>query len=99
MNMKIRNMGLSLVCFLASLCAGQSTKAAYPSMASLEQYLIADSKAEISLARSAAPESVSRDAEILTFTRRGFETAVKGSNGFVCLVARSWSADFDDPDF
>jgi len=68
-------------------------------MAPLEQYLMADGKAEISLARSAAPESVSRDAEILTFTRRGFETAVKGSNGFVCLVARSWSAGFDDPDF
>ena len=93
MNMKIRSMGLSLACFLASQCAAQS------SMAPVEQYLMADAKEEISLARSAAPESVGRDAEILTFTRRGFETAVKGSNGFVCLVARSWSAEYDDPDF
>jgi hypothetical protein len=92
-------IGLFLASFLVSQGAAQSTKAPYPRMAPLEQYLMADAKAEISLARSAAPESVARDAEILTFTRRGFETAAKGSNGFVCLVARSWSAGFDDPDF
>src|SRR5258706_6329181 len=99
MNMKTRSMGLSLACFLASQCAAQSTETPYPSMAPLEQSLMADAKEEISMARSAAPESVGRDAEVLTFTRRGFETAVKGSNGFVCMVARSWSAEFDDPDF
>jgi hypothetical protein len=99
MNMKTQSMGLSLACFLASQCAAQSTKTPYPSMAPLEQYLMTDAKEEISLARSAAPESVGRDAEVLTFTRHGFETAVKGSNGFVCLVARSWSAEYDDPDF
>jgi hypothetical protein len=65
-------------------------------MASLEQYLMADRNAEISLARSAAPESISGNAEILILTRRGYETIVKGTNGFVCMVARSWSADIDD---
>ena len=55
--------------------------------------------AEISLARSAAPKSLSGDAEILILTPSGYQTAVKGTNGFVCMVARSWSADFDDPDF
>jgi hypothetical protein len=68
-------------------------------MAPLEQYLIADRTAEISLARSAAPASVSHDAEVLVFTRRGYEAAVKGTNGFVCMVARSWSAGFEDPEF
>jgi hypothetical protein len=68
-------------------------------MAPLEQYLMADRNAEIALARSAAPESISHDAEVMVLGRRGYETAVKGKNGFVCLVERSWSAPIDDPDF
>jgi hypothetical protein len=31
--------------------------------------------------------------------RHGYETAVKGTNGFVCVVQRSWTAPVDDPDF
>ena len=54
---------------------------------------------EIAIARSAAPEAIARNAEILIFTKNGFEVAEKGTNGFVCLVARSWSADYGDPDF
>jgi hypothetical protein len=42
---------------------------------------------------------VSADAEVLVLTPSGFQTAVKGKSGFVCLVARSWSAGFDSPDF
>ena len=55
--------------------------------------------AEISLARSAAPKSISDDAEILILTKNGYQTAVRGTNGFVCMVARSWSADYESPDF
>ncbi len=77
----------------------QDAKAPYPSMAPLEQYLISDRNAEIALARSAAPESISRDAEVLVLERRGYETGVKGKNGFVCMVQRSWTAGIDDPDF
>ena len=66
-----------------------------PNMAPIEQYLMADQGAEIALARSAAPESVSRDAEVLVLGRHGFETAVKGKNGFVCIVERSWTAAAD----
>jgi hypothetical protein len=68
-------------------------------MAPLEQYLMADRNAEIALARSAAPESISHDAEVLVLGRHGYETAVKGKNGFVCMVQRSWTAGVDDPDF
>jgi len=68
-------------------------------MAPLEQYLIADRNAEITLARSAAPESISRDAEVLVLGRHDYETAVKGKNGFVCMVERSWSSGIDDPGF
>ena len=67
-------------------------------MAPLAQYLMPQD-AEISLARSAAPKSVGDASETLVLTRSGFQTAVTGTNGFVCMVARSWSADWDDPDF
>ena len=70
----------------------------YPKMAPVDQYLMADRAAEIALARSAAPESISRDAEVLVLGRHGFETAVKGKNGFVCIVERSWTSA-PDPDF
>jgi hypothetical protein len=83
----------------AGLAQAQDVKAPYPSMAPLEQYLIADRNDEIALARSAAPESISRDAEVLVLGQHGYETAIKGKNGFVCMVERSWTAGIDDPEF
>jgi len=71
----------------------------YPVMAPVEQYRSLDVREEIALARSAAPASISAGAEILVLGKRGYETAVSGSNGFVCVVERSWTADFDDPEF
>jgi hypothetical protein len=47
---------------------------------------------EIALARSAAPTRISANATIKVLTREGFEVAVKGDNGFTCMVMRSWSA-------
>jgi hypothetical protein len=71
----------------------------YPVMAPLEEYLIADRDAEIALARSAAPQTISNDATVMVLTRQGYQTAVTGKNGFVCLVDRSWTSDFDDPGY
>jgi hypothetical protein len=71
----------------------------YTAMAPAEQYRIAKAEDEIALARSAAPPSVASDAEVLVLGQRGYETAVKGKNGFVCFVERSWAAGFDDPEF
>src|SRR5437016_633207 len=76
----------------------EDAKAPYPTMAPLEQYLIPDRNAEMALARSAAPESISRDADVLVLGRHGYETAVKGKNGFVCMVGRGWAAAAD-PDY
>ena len=76
----------------------QNAKEPYPSMAPLDQYLM-ERKAEIALARSAAPDSITQDAEVMVLGRNGYETAVKGKNGFVCLVWRSWTAGTDDPEF
>jgi hypothetical protein len=79
------------------LAASQDAKQPYPNMAPIEHYLM-DRDAEIALARSAAPDSISRDAEVLVLGRHGFETAVNGKNGFVCVVERSWTSA-PDPDF
>jgi hypothetical protein len=73
--------------------------APYPVMAPVEQYTIASRDAEIALARTAAPPSISAAADVLVLGRRGYESAVKGTNGFVCFVERSWTAGFDDPQF
>jgi hypothetical protein len=51
------------------------------------------------MARSAAPEAIARDADVLVLGRQGYETAVKGKNGFVCIVERSWMSAFDFPEF
>ena len=69
-------------------------------MAPIGQYPGAAKQAdEIALARSAAPASIADDAEVLTLGSHGYESAAKGKNGFVCMVWRSWTAGFDDPQF
>lgn len=70
----------------------------YPGMAPLEQYLM-DRDAEVALARSGAPASISGGATVLVLGPRGYETAVEGKNGFVCGVERSWMSPFGDRQF
>ena len=77
----------------------QAGKASYPAMAPLDQYLIPDRNAEIALARSAAPPSISDGAEVMVLEPKGYTTAVQGTNGFVCIVERSWGGPTDDPGF
>ncbi len=90
----------TMVIALSAACKAQAQdiKSPYPSMAPPEQYMM-ERNAEIALARSAAPESISQDAEVMVLGRRAYETAIKGKNGFVCIVERSWAAGIDDPDF
>ena len=76
----------------------QNSKTLYPNMSPVEQYLM-DRDAEIALARTAAPESISRDATVLALGRRGYETAGEGKNGFVCVVDRGWSAPIGSSEF
>jgi hypothetical protein len=77
----------------------QAEKVPYPAMAPVSEYLIPDGNSEVGLARSAAPESVANGAEVMVLGQKGYTTAVKGTNGFVCIVERSWGAATDDPDF
>jgi len=86
------------LCAIGSASA-EDAKATYPAMAPLAQYQMETVADEAALARSAAPTSISGDADVLTLGSNGYKTAVKGKNGFVCLVQRSWAAGFDDAEF
>jgi hypothetical protein len=92
------NLSSRVVLFLAAAVAAaspapaQSSPTPYPQMAPVEQYLIADRNAEIDLARSGAPKSISDGAEVMVLEKTGYEVAVHGTNDFVCLVERSWDA-------
>ena len=91
---------------LAGICAADppapagsaNGSATYERMAHLEQYLM-NRSAEMALARSAAPTAISEKATILTLEPQGYQTAVNGTNGFTCLVERSWMSPFDSPEF
>ena len=95
----VKSLALVMMLGMARCATAQDAKTPYPSMAPLDQYLIEDRSAEIALARSAAPESISGEAEVLVLGRHGYETAVQGKNGFVCIVERGWTAPIDNPDF
>ncbi len=71
----------------------------YAQMAPIAEYLETDAEAEIALARSAAPDAISRDATVLVLKRSGYEVAQKGKNGFVCLVERAWMGPLDNAEF
>ena len=77
--------------------SGQTT--AYTMMQPLTQYTMPNRADEIALARSAAPASISADAQVLVLGSHGYEIAVQGKNGFVCLVERSWANRFDSDEF
>jgi len=79
----------------ASLAIEAQTKNSYPSMAKLSEYLMPDRNAEVALARSAAPDSISREAKVLVLGPHGYKTAVEGKNGFVCVVERGWMGPFE----
>jgi hypothetical protein len=105
--MRKMTMRILVLAFLAeivlpgaiSAARAQEATAKYPAMAPLDNYLIADASAEIALARSGAPASIADNAEVMVLRRTGYETAVKGTNGFLCIVERGWGATTDFPEF
>jgi len=94
----IKTFALLVVLGTAYQAMSQDATTPYPNMAPIEQYLM-DRSAEIALARSAAPSSISDGAEVMLLGREGYETAVKGTNGFLCIVARSWAQNEDNAEF
>ena len=94
----INSFALLVVLGMAYQARSQDATKPYPKMAPVGQYLM-ERNAEIQLARSAAPDSISRNATILILGPQGYETAVQGTNGFVCMVGRAWGAAFDWDEF
>lgn len=82
-----------IVSALAMIAARSASAAAstHSASARIEPYLMASQKQEIALARTAAPPSISMHATVMVLGAHGYVTAVKGSNGFVCIVTRSWN--------
>ena len=95
----IKNLALLVVLGMVYQAMAQDATTRYPKMAPVDQYFMADREAEIALARTAAPESIARDAEVLVLGHHGFETAVKSKNGFVCVVGHSWTSAADEDYF
>ena len=62
-----------------------------PKYPPLNEYMMTR-EAEVSLARSAAPDHISAHATVKILTTSGYRVAVQGENGFVCLVMRGWTA-------
>jgi len=92
---------IALFAFMSTLfatTAAQAQSGPYPAMAPLTQYLMPEGE-EIALARTAAPKSISDQAEVMVLKKDGYVTAVKGSNGFMCLVERGWGGGTDFSDF
>ncbi len=91
--------GLALVLVLLTSVTGKAADVPYPQMAPLSKYLMTDRQAEIRLAQSAAPPAIALHATVLVLGSRGYETTEKGSNGFTCLVERSWMSPFSSTEF
>ena len=68
----VASLSFPFILLLSGMAArAQDAKTPYPSMAPIDQYLMADRSAEITLARSAAPEAISHEAKILVLGRHG----------------------------
>jgi hypothetical protein len=80
---------------LGAAGAGAQSAKPYAEMRPVAVYLMPDQAEEMRLARSAAPKSISGAAEIMVLGRNGYTIAVKGTNGFVCMVQRAFAAGTD----
>jgi hypothetical protein len=77
----------------------QALATLYREMAPIEAYVGTNEAEEVALARSAAPSAISHDAEILAFDANGYHRVISGTNGWTCLLQRSWNNQFSDPEF
>jgi len=91
-------IALALACSAIAFAQVPSPDPDYLTMGPIERYLIPSASAEIALARTAAPPSISAEATILVLTKTEFVTAVNGTNGWVCLVGRAFQGGLDDPE-
>src|SRR5207247_11216134 len=90
-NMKKLTITLLLLISAILNASAARAQAKYPP---ISEYLMPQG-AEIVLARSAAPASISDHATIKVLTKYGFQVAQQGDNGSVCMVMRGiWAATY-----
>jgi hypothetical protein len=81
---------LTLLSLIAEM-GGAHVQAQTPSYPPFRDYAM-PRDAELALARTAAPPTITDHATLKILTQKGFEVAHEGSNGFTCVVMRGWSA-------
>lgn len=86
--MKIRSLSASIIT-LSLLTLPAIAEEAAGEIPDISAFLMPEAR-EIALARSAAPARISGSASILVLREHGYETVIEGSNGFACMVVRSW---------
>jgi hypothetical protein len=91
-------LSLAQAVFTAATTQAQTAASPYPTMAPLAQYLMPKQE-EIAFARTGAPKAISDAADVMVLTKDGYVTAVKGTNGFLCIVERGWASETTAPDF
>jgi hypothetical protein len=90
---------LALAAMALPFAARAASDEGLPTRGPIAPYLMSDPQAEVALARTGGPPSIAAKAEVLVLTPNGFETAVEGTNGWVCIVERSWNSAFNDTEF
>lgn len=96
--MRMRVLGVLMIGLVVAPVQGAG-EVSYAAMAPFAAYAIKDVAEEVALARSAAPPSISGDADVQVLGSKGYETVAHGHNGFVCMVWRSWAAEFPNREF
>jgi len=76
-----------------------ATQTSHGPLQRLAPYMPQSTESEAALARTAAPVTISSKADIFVFGPSGYRLESKGSNGFACLVERSWAKDPGDSEF
>lgn len=91
-------MTVTRVCVLLTGVFAFAAASRNDTMAPLSRYMMSP-QAEVALAQSAAPAAISKKATIMVLGTHGYAVAVKGQNGFTCIVERGWMVPFGRTDF
>jgi hypothetical protein len=97
--LKVRATAATAIVLLVTATANATSPNDHRTLPRLAPYMPQSIVSEAALARSAAPATLSSKADIFVFAPSGYRLQSKGSNGFACLVERSWAKDPGDREF
>lgn len=96
---KVTILAAASIAFSVPSVGAAATRMSPGTLQRLAPYFPQSTESEVALARTAAPATVSSKANIFVFGPSGYRLTSKGSNGFACLVERSWAKDPGDREF